>query len=429
LLNWARDTPSFSPRRHPDDDRAVDFSGLAALAAGSRCGLRARSGRQRGPPNRATGGRYTLIAYIQPSLAHLIVEPLPHRCALSDDPRARRGNGEVQTVFDCGGAPLAVDDTLVLPWKREGILLSAHWHDGSFASRFFTANGGLITVALSSLRAGSGSLGDAALRYTVLGIEHILFGIDHLLFIFGLLLIVRSRWMLVKTITAFTIAHSITLGLATLGFVHVPSGPVEAGIALSIVFVAAEGLRDGPQGWALRHPWSAALVFGLLHGFGFAGAALRNWLAGTRNPGRTFVLQPRRRNWADHVRGRDAGHPIRPRAIGIPLTALDTGNPWLCHRHHRNGVVHRTRRRYDPDLISPDLAVLRAVVSVKWGRRAGKPGCPLTPPLGTTRHGPLVRANVPGLTKRELSREGRGLPDGYPDPERQEQHDHQRRSI
>jgi hypothetical protein len=219
------------------------------------------------------GGRYTLIAYIPTSLAHLIVEPrLPDRCALADDPRARRQNGQVRYVFDCGGAPLTVDDILVLPWKREGILLSAHWHDGTSASRFFTARSGLITVALSSLQAGSGSLGDAALRYTLLGIDHILFGIDHLLFIFGLLLIVRSPWMLVKTITAFTIAHSITLGLATLGFVDVPSGPVEAGIALSIVFVAAEGLREGAQGLALRRPWCAAFAFGLLHGFGFAGA-------------------------------------------------------------------------------------------------------------------------------------------------------------
>jgi HupE/UreJ protein len=169
-------------------------------------------------------------------------------------------------------APLTVDDSLILPWKRDGVLLSARWRGGASASRFFTARGGLITVELSSLQAGSGSFADAASRYTQLGIEHILFGVDHLLFILSLMLIVRSPWMLVKTITAFTIAHSITLGLATLGFVNVPSGPVEAGIALSIVFVAAEGLRNGAQGLALRRPWCVAFAFGLLHGFGFAGA-------------------------------------------------------------------------------------------------------------------------------------------------------------
>ena len=90
----------------------------------------------------------------------------------------------------------------------------------------------------------------------------------------GLLLIVRGPWMLVKTITAFTVAHSITLGLATLGVVHVPPRPVEAAIALSIVFLAAEIIhgQQGREGLAFRFPWVVAFAFGLLHGFGFAGA-------------------------------------------------------------------------------------------------------------------------------------------------------------
>lgn len=101
-----------------------------------------------------------------------------------------------------------------------------------------------------------------------------MFGIDHLLFVFALVLIVRGVGLLVKTITAFTIAHSITLALATLGVVHVPSAPVEAVIALSIVFVAAEILRSyrGERGLTERAPWLVAGLFGLLHGFGFAGA-------------------------------------------------------------------------------------------------------------------------------------------------------------
>jgi len=113
-----------------------------------------------------------------------------------------------------------------------------------------------------------------AIDYLVLGIEHILLGIDHLLFVFGLLLIVQGGWRLVKTITAFTVAHSITLALATLGFVHVPPGPVEATIALSIVFLAAEIVhgRSGRRGLTHALPWLVAFVFGLLHGFGFAGA-------------------------------------------------------------------------------------------------------------------------------------------------------------
>jgi hydrogenase/urease accessory protein HupE len=110
--------------------------------------------------------------------------------------------------------------------------------------------------------------------YFRLGVEHILFGVDHLLFVTGLVLIVRRLGRLVKTITAFTLAHSITLALATLGFVHVPPAPVEATIALSIVFLARElvRLRRGEVGLAARHPWVVAFAFGLLHGFGFAGA-------------------------------------------------------------------------------------------------------------------------------------------------------------
>lgn len=115
---------------------------------------------------------------------------------------------------------------------------------------------------------------EVAWTYLKLGVHHILLGVDHLLFVLALLLIVRGARRILLTITAFTIAHSITLGAATLGLVHVPSPPVEASIALSIVFVAAEivhGLQGKP-GLTARRPWIVAFVFGLLHGFGFAGA-------------------------------------------------------------------------------------------------------------------------------------------------------------
>jgi HupE / UreJ protein len=110
--------------------------------------------------------------------------------------------------------------------------------------------------------------------YLKFGVEHILFGFDHLLFVLALLIITKGTWPLVKTVTAFTVAHSITLALATLGFVHVPQPPVEAVIALSIAFVAAEILHglQGREGIAARAPWIVALTFGLLHGLGFAGA-------------------------------------------------------------------------------------------------------------------------------------------------------------
>ncbi len=110
--------------------------------------------------------------------------------------------------------------------------------------------------------------------YTELGIEHILLGIDHLLFVFALLLIVKGLKRLAGTITAFTIAHSITLAAATLGYVHVPQAPVEAVIALSILFLATEVIHgiQGKVGLAERSPWLVAFLFGLLHGLGFAGA-------------------------------------------------------------------------------------------------------------------------------------------------------------
>jgi hydrogenase/urease accessory protein HupE len=113
-----------------------------------------------------------------------------------------------------------------------------------------------------------------AATYLELGVEHILLGFDHLLFVLALLIITQGTWQLVKTVTAFTVAHSITLSLATLGFVHVPAPPVEAVIALSIAFVATEILHvhQGQRNLAARAPWLIAFVFGLLHGFGFAGA-------------------------------------------------------------------------------------------------------------------------------------------------------------
>ncbi len=112
----------------------------------------------------------------------------------------------------------------------------------------------------------------AAAAYLVSGIEHILLGIDHLLFVFGLLLIVGSPWMLVKTITAFTTAHSITLAIATLGYAHIPGPPLNAAIALSILFLGPEIVRTwrGQTSFTIRHPWIVAFAFGLLHGFGFA---------------------------------------------------------------------------------------------------------------------------------------------------------------
>jgi len=110
--------------------------------------------------------------------------------------------------------------------------------------------------------------------YVVHGIRHILFGADHLVFVLGLLLIVKDRWMLLKTVTAFTVAHSITLAIATLGYANVPADQLNAAIALSILFLGPEIVRAwrGETSFTIRQPWVVAFAFGLLHGFGFASA-------------------------------------------------------------------------------------------------------------------------------------------------------------
>ncbi|WMI69043.1 HupE/UreJ family protein [Mangrovimonas sp. YM274] len=125
-----------------------------------------------------------------------------------------------------------------------------------------------------ALLPGSSSKWQVVQTYTVLGVEHIWFGIDHLLFVLALIIITKGFKKLVTTITAFTLAHSITLSMAVLGLANLPGPPVEAIIALSIVFLAFEmtKIHEGKPTLTAQKPWLVAFSFGLLHGFGFAGA-------------------------------------------------------------------------------------------------------------------------------------------------------------
>jgi hydrogenase/urease accessory protein HupE len=148
------------------------------------------------------------------------------------------------------------------------VLARLQWSDGRTQTvRLDASQTSLVVEAAPGWR-------QLAVAYTSLGVEHILLGVDHLLFVLGLMIIVRSLGTLVKTITAFTVAHSITLGLAVFGVVNVPSRPVDAAIALSIVFLGAEIVhaQRGQVGLTYRYPWIVAFAFGLLHGLGFAGA-------------------------------------------------------------------------------------------------------------------------------------------------------------
>ncbi len=127
---------------------------------------------------------------------------------------------------------------------------------------------------------------DVIQTYLVLGIDHILLGIDHLLFVLALVFVTRGKWKIIKTVTSFTLAHSITLSLAALDLVRIPIPPVEAIIALSIVFLAREILlhKECHDSLTYRQPWIVAFAFGLLHGFGFASALSETGLPQTAIP-------------------------------------------------------------------------------------------------------------------------------------------------
>ncbi len=219
-------------------------------------------------------GSYDLVSRVPPQFQPFITAPqLPEGCVFEGSPSGARGPYEVRFAFHCKG-PLTADDTIVLPWRREGAMMTVRWLGEEPVTRFVGRKDGTITLHLSEFLAGSGTLVAGAKRYTLLGIEHILVGIDHLLFVLALLFVVGGGWRLVKTITAFTVAHSITLGLATLGYINMPSAPVEAAIALSIVFLCVEIVhsQQGRKGMTFAYPWVVAFAFGLLHGLGFAGA-------------------------------------------------------------------------------------------------------------------------------------------------------------
>ena len=177
------------------------------------------------------------------------------------------------SFLDCGEQGLR--GRIEFPWL-EGtlthVLVDIEWQKQPRLFRTVTANSPSLLVD-SAATGGLGFVWSIAVDYVVLGVEHILTGFDHLLFVVALTLLVRQRRALVLTITAFTLAHSLSLAGTVLGLVHVPSPPVEASIALSIVLVCAECLRPAGS-LTQRAPWLVAFAFGLLHGLGFASALL-----------------------------------------------------------------------------------------------------------------------------------------------------------
>ncbi len=173
-------------------------------------------------------------------------------------------------VLRCGGQGLRGSVTMQgVGDKFSAVLIKVFWADGR--SSVYTVTAGQPSARLFGSAEDERGLFEVAGAYTQLGVEHILGGIDHLLFVAALLFLVGFRRELVWTISAFTVAHSLTLASAALGWLTLRSPPVEASIALSIVLVAGEALHTR-QTLARRWPALVAFLFGLVHGLGFAGA-------------------------------------------------------------------------------------------------------------------------------------------------------------
>jgi len=220
----------------------------------------------------ATGGRPMAIS-----------AQLPENC----DPRTpgqSTWDGEAHVTRWTAKCPGGLEGGIIrvegLDRTSTDVLVRFDFTDGANQAHRLTASDPSFTVPVQPSNL------DVVQTYSMLGVKHILLGIDHLTFVLALLLLVEGTRRTIATVTAFTLAHSLTLAGATLGLVHVPGPPVEAVIALSIVFLAGEIVhgRRGHPGLTEQHPWIVAFTFGLLHGFGFAGALTEVGLPRTAIP-------------------------------------------------------------------------------------------------------------------------------------------------
>ena len=192
--------------------------------------------------------------------------PVDTRSTALDDARPRfpAHCGEAEGVLDCGARGLEGEVEIAgLEGTGARVVIVVRWLDGRSIERMATGDAPRVSLG----EEGPSTL----LAWIALGAEHVLLGADHVAFLLGLLLVSRLDRRVIVTVTAFTLAHSITLALSVLDLLRLPPAPVEACIALSVVLVARESLHEEPT-LARRAPWSIALLFGLVHGLGFAGA-------------------------------------------------------------------------------------------------------------------------------------------------------------
>lgn len=232
------------------------------------------------------------IRWKQPAIKAVgsqLLPRLPETCQAQGAPAVHEeGTGIIMTwEAECSvslvGETIRVDG---IAGSRADVLLRLELDDGRSLRHVLTAD------APSYLVPETESLADVMVGYAGLGVEHILGGFDHLLFVLGLVLLVTGGRRLLVTVTAFTLGHSVTLALAVLGFVHMPSGPTEAAIALSIYVLALELVRRKTSQESLmqRSPWLVAGLFGLLHGLGFAGALSEIGLPAHEIPAALFAF-------------------------------------------------------------------------------------------------------------------------------------------
>ena len=215
-------------------------------------------------------GRYEVL-WKQPAVGDLVLRlnpVFPDSCTLTRaDRQLLPGAMSTRMALSCPGG--LAGNTIRIAGLEDTIttvLVRVYHLDGAEETHLVHP-----TAPFATIRGTAGWM-ERARSYLRLGVEHIMLGVDHLLFVLGLLLIIKDCWMLVKTVSAFTVAHSMTLVAATLGYASVPGPPLNAAIALSILFLGPEIVRSwrGQTSLTIRKPWVVAFAFGLLHGFGFA---------------------------------------------------------------------------------------------------------------------------------------------------------------
>jgi hydrogenase/urease accessory protein HupE len=219
-------------------------------------------------------GRFTIEWQTAASTLKELAEPARY-------PKSCRRQG---AVLDCGTLGLA--GTIEFPWlegSESRVTVLVDWLSGARLLRVVSGRSPSLTVYGIPAAAGWRFLEPIAIDYTRFGVEHILTGFDHLMFVLAITILVRRRRALIGAITAFTVAHSLTLAATVLGWLWLPSAAVETTIALSIVLACAECLRPADS-LARRAPWLVTFVFGLLHGMGFASALLETGLPETHVP-------------------------------------------------------------------------------------------------------------------------------------------------